>query len=85
MSIGSGCWLGAGAVVLPGTTLGRNVVVAAGVRGARCEFRDHAVVAGVPGKVVRRYADGAWHPPLTPGPERSAPPEGWPSGPSLDS
>ena len=60
------------------------MVVAAGsvVRGA---IPDHAVVAGVPGKVVRRYADGAWDPPLTPGPERSAPPEGWPSGPSLDS
>lgn len=51
--IGDGCWLGAGVVVLAGTTLGRNVVVAAGsvVRG---EFADRAVIAGVPAKVVRQ-------------------------------
>ena len=29
VSIGSGCWLGTGAVVLPGASIGRNVVVAA--------------------------------------------------------
>lgn len=52
--IGSGTWIGHGAVVLPGTTLGRNVVVAAGsvVRG---DIPDHAVIAGVPAKVIRRY------------------------------
>lgn len=52
--IGSGCWIGANAVILPGTVLGRNVVVAAGsvVRG---EFPDHCVVGGVPAKVLRRY------------------------------
>lgn len=61
--IGPGCWLGANAVVLPGTTLGRNVAVAANsvVRGV---VPDHSVVAGVPAKVVRRYEDGEWHPPL---------------------
>jgi acetyltransferase-like isoleucine patch superfamily enzyme len=53
--IGAGCWIGANAVILPGTTLGRNVVVAAGsvVRG---EFPDHCVVGGVPAKMLRRYA-----------------------------
>jgi acetyltransferase-like isoleucine patch superfamily enzyme len=51
--IGSGSWLGAGVVVLPGTTLGRNVVVGAGsvVRG---EFGDRSVIAGVPAKVVKQ-------------------------------
>jgi acetyltransferase-like isoleucine patch superfamily enzyme len=62
--IGDGCWLGAGAIVLPGTRLGRNVAVAGGavVRG---EFPDHCVIAGVPAKVVRRHdpQDG-WQPPL---------------------
>ena len=54
MRIGSGCWIGANAVILPGTVLGRNVVVAAGsvVRG---EFPDHCVVGGVPAKMLRRY------------------------------
>ncbi|WP_217198330.1 acyltransferase [Streptomyces buecherae] len=69
VSIGAGSWLGAGAVVLPGARLGRNVVVAAGavVRG---EVPDHAVVAGAPAKIVRRWdAEAGWQPPLrTPAP-----------------
>ncbi|GAA2313603.1 acyltransferase [Streptomyces violaceusniger] len=67
--IGPGSWLGAGAVILPGARLGRNVVVAAGavVRG---EVPDHAVVAGAPARVIRRWApDEGWQPPLrTPAP-----------------
>jgi acetyltransferase-like isoleucine patch superfamily enzyme len=60
--IGSGSWLGANAVILPGTELGRNCVVAAGavVRGT---FPDHTVVAGVPAKAVRVLKDGAWQRP----------------------
>jgi carbonic anhydrase/acetyltransferase-like protein (isoleucine patch superfamily) len=64
--IGSGSWLGAGAVVLPGACIGRNVVVAAGsvVRGA---VPDRCVVAGVPARVVRQYAPGdGWTPALSP-------------------
>ncbi len=64
VEIGPGCWLGTGAVVLPGARLGRNVVVAAGavVRG---EVPDHAVVAGAPARVVRRWdPDTGWQPPL---------------------
>jgi len=55
--IGSGSWLGAGAIVLPGTTIGRNVVVAGGavVRGT---FGDHCVIAGVPARVIRRFEPG---------------------------
>ena len=55
--IGSGTWLGTGAVVLPGASIGRNVVVAAGsvVRGA---VPDRCVVAGVPAKVIRQYVPG---------------------------
>lgn len=69
VTIGSGSWLGTGAVVLPGARLGRNVVVAAGavVRG---EIPDHCVVAGAPARVVRRWDPAAgWQPPLrTPAP-----------------
>jgi carbonic anhydrase/acetyltransferase-like protein (isoleucine patch superfamily) len=57
VSIGAGSWLGAGAIVLPGTRIGRNVVVAAGsvVRG---EVPDRCVIAGVPARVVREYVAG---------------------------
>ncbi|WP_408899406.1 acyltransferase [Nocardioides sp. R1-1] len=58
--IGSGSWIGHGAMVLPGTTIGRNVVVAAGsvVRG---DVPDHAVVGGVPARLLRvRDAGGDW-------------------------
>ncbi|MFF4994863.1 acyltransferase [Streptomyces sp. NPDC000656] len=69
VEIGPGCWLGTGAVILPGARLGRNVVVAAGavVRG---EVPDHAVVAGAPARIVRRWQpETGWQPPLrTPAP-----------------
>jgi acetyltransferase-like isoleucine patch superfamily enzyme len=58
--IGSGSWLGANVVILPGTVLGRNTTVAAGavVRG---EFPDHVVLGGVPAKVLRHYsAERGW-------------------------
>lgn len=62
--IGPGTWLGAGSIVLPGTRLGSNVVVAAGsvVRG---DVPDRCVVAGVPARIVRRYEPNqGWQPPL---------------------
>lgn len=69
VTIGPGSWLGAGAMVLPGARLGRNVVVAAGavVRG---EVPDHTVVAGAPARPVRSWhPEHGWEPPLrTPAP-----------------
>jgi acetyltransferase-like isoleucine patch superfamily enzyme len=59
VSIGSQSWLGANAIILPGTHLGEHVVVAAGavVRGT---FPDRCVIAGVPARIVRQWneADG---------------------------
>lgn len=58
--IGSGSWLGANVVILPGTELGRNTTVAAGavVRGV---FPDHVVLGGVPARVLRHYsAERGW-------------------------
>jgi acetyltransferase-like isoleucine patch superfamily enzyme len=55
--IGAGSWLGHGSVVLPGTDIGRHVVVAAGavVSGT---IPDNSVVGGVPGRIIRRYEQG---------------------------
>jgi acetyltransferase-like isoleucine patch superfamily enzyme len=63
VAIGAGSWLGAGAIVLPGARIGRNVVIAAGsvVRG---EVPDRCVVAGVPAKIVREHTGIGWLPPL---------------------
>ncbi|HEX4818587.1 MAG TPA: acyltransferase [Acidimicrobiales bacterium] len=75
VTIGSGCWLGANVIVLPGAHIGDNVAVAAGsiVRGT---LPDRCVAAGAPAKVVRRYENGEWNPPLR---EMSInPPAGWP-------
>lgn len=53
VSIGSGSWLGHGAVVLPGARIGRHVVVGANsvVRGT---LPDNCVAGGVPARVIRQ-------------------------------
>jgi acetyltransferase-like isoleucine patch superfamily enzyme len=70
VAIGAGSWLGAGAIVLPGARIGRNVVIAAGsvVRG---DVPDRCVVAGVPAKIVRELADDGWRPPAEKGRDSS--------------
>ena len=57
--VGSGSWIGSGAVVLPGARLGEHCVVAANsvVRG---EFPSYSVVAGVPAKWVRLHDGADW-------------------------
>jgi acetyltransferase-like isoleucine patch superfamily enzyme len=55
--IGRGSWLGHGTVVLPGSDIGRNVVVGAGavVTGSLPDF---SVAVGNPARVIRRHLDG---------------------------
>ena len=57
--IGSGSWIGSGAVILPGARIGEHCVVAANsvVRG---EFQPNSVIAGVPAKVVRTHDGTNW-------------------------
>lgn len=45
-------WVGAGATILPGVTIGENSVVAAGAVVSH-DVPDNVVVAGVPAKVIR--------------------------------
>jgi serine acetyltransferase len=73
VSIGAGSWLGTGVIVLPGTVIGRNVVVAAGsvVRGV---FSDHCVIAGAPARVVRSYRPEVGWLRVSPGLSDLAPP-----------
>jgi acetyltransferase-like isoleucine patch superfamily enzyme len=63
--IGDGTWVGARAMILPGVTLGKRVVVAAGSVVTR-DVPDDVLVAGNPARVVRPlvYPAGckrAWH------------------------
>lgn len=59
--IGRSCFIGAGARILAGTRLGDHCIVGANavVRGA---FPDHSVIAGIPGRIVKRFdaRSGRW-------------------------
>ena len=63
--IGDGCWIGARAMILPGVTLGKRVLVAAGAVVVN-DVPDDSLVAGNPARVIRtlNYPAGcrrAWH------------------------
>lgn len=45
-------WIGAGATILPGVTIGENAVVAAGAVVSK-DVPDQVVVAGVPAKIIK--------------------------------
>lgn len=47
------CWLGAGAVILPGVTIGRNSIVAAGSVVTK-DIPDNCICAGAPAKITRQ-------------------------------
>lgn len=46
-------WIGAGAIILPGVTIGENAVVAAGAVVSK-DVPDNTIVGGVPAKVIRK-------------------------------
>lgn len=54
IKIGRNCWLGAGAVVLPGVCLGDNTIVGANAVVTKSFEEGNVVIAGVPAKVLRR-------------------------------
>lgn len=47
------CWIGAGATILPGVTVGENAVVGAGSVVTR-DVEDNCVVAGNPARLIKR-------------------------------
>jgi acetyltransferase-like isoleucine patch superfamily enzyme len=51
ITIGRGCWIASGAVIVGGVTIGDNVIVAANAVVTR-SVPDYAIVAGVPAKVI---------------------------------
>lgn len=61
IKIGHNCWLGAGAIILPGVTIGDNVVVGAGSVVTK-DLPDNVVVAGNPARVIRVLEEGGGAP-----------------------
>lgn len=49
-------WLGSGATVLPGVTIGENAIVAAGAVVTK-DVPDNTVVGGIPAKVIKRIKE----------------------------
>ncbi len=54
--IGKNCWIGAGAIILPGITIGDNVVVGAGSVVTK-DLPSHVVAVGNPCRVLREVGD----------------------------
>ena len=54
--IGRNCWIGAGAVILPGVTIGDNSVIGAGSVVTK-DIPSHVIAAGVPCKVIREITE----------------------------
>jgi acetyltransferase-like isoleucine patch superfamily enzyme len=53
VTLRDGCWIGIGAVILPGVTIGRNAVVAANAVVTK-DVLDCSVVGGVPAKLIKQ-------------------------------
>lgn len=52
IDIGSDCWIGAKVTILDGVSLGRGCVIAAGSVVTR-SFPEHAIIGGVPAKLLK--------------------------------
>ena len=62
VAIGSGAWIGAGAILLPGTEVGEGCVVAAGAVAAGV-LEPHTLYGGVPAKPLRELGRSSMAPP----------------------
>ena len=52
ITIGSDVWIGGNCTILPGVTIGNNVVVAAGAVVTK-DVADNCIVGGVPAQILR--------------------------------
>jgi len=57
VTLEDGCWIGIGAVILPGVTIGRNSVVAANAVVTR-DVPERVQVTGMPARVTRKNING---------------------------
>lgn len=59
--IKSDSWIGFGAQIMPGVTIGKHCVIAAGSVVTK-DIPDYSIAVGIPAKVVKQYSfkDGKW-------------------------
>lgn len=57
ITIKRNAWIGAGATILPGVTIGENAVVAAGAVVSK-DVPDNTIVGGVPAKILKSINNG---------------------------
>jgi Acetyltransferase (isoleucine patch superfamily) len=53
VTIGNGCWIGGGVIILPGISIGKGSVIGAGSVVTK-DIPDHCVAVGNPCRVIRR-------------------------------
>lgn len=53
VNLRDGCWIGIGAVILPGVTVGRNAIVAANAVVTK-DVPDRAIFGGIPAKIIKQ-------------------------------
>ena len=57
ITIGDGCWIGAGSIINPGVTIGDGCVIASGSVVTR-DCISNGLYAGVPAKMIKRLEQG---------------------------
>ncbi|RZI48025.1 sugar O-acetyltransferase [Lactococcus kimchii] len=56
ITIGNDCWLGGSVILLPGITVGNNVVIGAGSVVTK-DVPDNVVIAGNPARIIKKFED----------------------------
>lgn len=54
ITVGNGCWICAGAYILPGVTIGNMNVIAAGAIVTR-SIDNYNLVVGIPGRIIKKF------------------------------
>jgi len=57
IKLGSKCWIGMNAIILPGVTLGNGTVVGAGAVVTKSFPEGNRIIAGNPAKLIRQIAE----------------------------
>lgn len=54
VTVGDGCWIGEKVQIMPGVSIGKKCIIAAGAIVTK-DIPDYSIVAGVPAKVIKKY------------------------------